>query len=67
MMMMMMVIIIIIRDYVKWVHCIGTIYLIYVPVIPRDAIPEPFGLKVCWKVSGFLYFFDNDLSDMKHF
>ena len=46
-MMMMLVIIIIIRDYVKWVHCIGTIYLIYLPVIPRDAILEPFGLKVC--------------------
>ena len=46
---------------------IGTVYLIHVPVIPRDAILEPFGLKVCWKVSGISYFFDNDLSDMKHF
>ena len=39
----------------------------YLAVIPRDAILEPFGLKVCWKVSGISYFFDNDLSDMKHF
>ena len=39
----------------------------YLAVIPRDAIVEPFGLKVCWKVSGISYFFDNDLSDMKHF
>ena len=68
MMMMMMVIIIIIRKYVKWVHCIGTVHkFMYLAVIPRDAIIEPFGLKVCWKVSGISYFFDNDLSDMKHF
>ena len=39
----------------------------YLAVIPTDAILEPFGLKVCWKVLGILYFFDNDLSDMKHF
>lgn len=25
------------------------------------------GLKVCSKVSGISYFFDNDLSDTKHF
>ena len=48
MMMMMMVIIIIIRKYVKWVHCIGTVHkFMYLAVIPRDAIIEPFGLKVC--------------------